>query len=121
MRDELLQYYNRELDFLRRMSVEFAARHPEEAGRLQLGAGVSADPHVERLLEGFALLAGRIQLSSTTSFRKSAWRCSTCFTHITWHRSRPCPSCSFRCLPAATWEQGRRSGVARGWNRRRCR
>src|SRR5256885_53311 len=68
MRDELLQYYNRELDFLRRMSVEFAGRHPEEAGRLQLGAGVSPDPHVERLLEGFALIAGRIQLKLDDQF-----------------------------------------------------
>jgi len=68
MREELLQYYNRELDFLRRMSVEFAGRHPEEAGRLQLGSGISADPHVERLLEGFALIAGRIQLKLDDQF-----------------------------------------------------
>ena len=68
MQDELLPYYNRELDFLRRMSVEFSERHPEAAGRLQLGPGVSPDPHVERLLEGFALIAGRIQLKLDEQF-----------------------------------------------------
>ncbi len=59
--EELLPYYEQELEFIRQMADEFASRYPKIAGRLQLEKGHSGDPHVERLLEGFALLAGRIQ------------------------------------------------------------
>lgn len=58
---DLYPYYERELQFIRQMSGEFASRYPKVAGRLQLGKGESADPHVERLIEAFALLAGRVQ------------------------------------------------------------
>ena len=60
MRDELLDYYERELAFLRRSGAEFAKAYPKVAGRLELEANKCEDPHVERLLEGFALLAARI-------------------------------------------------------------
>lgn len=58
---ELLDYYNRELAYLRELGAEFAAAHPQEAARLALEAGRCEDPHVERLLEGFAFLAARIR------------------------------------------------------------
>ncbi|QCP53533.1 type VI secretion system baseplate subunit TssF [Trinickia violacea] len=59
--DLLLDYYQRELTYLRRASESFARRYPKIARRLELGPGESADPHVERLLESFALLTARIQ------------------------------------------------------------
>ncbi|TKC81439.1 type VI secretion system baseplate subunit TssF [Trinickia terrae] len=59
--DLLLDYYQRELTYLRRASESFAQRYPKIARRLELGHGESADPHVERLLESFALLTARIQ------------------------------------------------------------
>lgn len=59
--DELLAYYRQELGYLRRMGAEFAERYPAIAGRLALGGASSTDPHVERLLEAFALLTGRLQ------------------------------------------------------------
>jgi type VI secretion system protein ImpG len=62
MRDELLWYYERELGYLRRLGAEFAQRYPKVAGRLQLEPTKCEDPHVERLLEGFAFLAARIHL-----------------------------------------------------------
>lgn len=62
MRDELLWYYERELGYLRRLGAEYAVRYPKVAGRLQLEATKCEDPHVERLLEGFAFLAARIHL-----------------------------------------------------------
>ncbi|HVH11842.1 MAG TPA: type VI secretion system baseplate subunit TssF, partial [Longimicrobium sp.] len=62
MRDELLDYYERELTYLRRTGTDFAARYPAAAGRLMLGATKCDDPHVERLLEGFAFLAARVHL-----------------------------------------------------------
>jgi len=60
MDDTLLQYYERELTFIREMGSEFAKKYPKIAGRLLLEADKCDDPHTERLIEAFALLAGRI-------------------------------------------------------------
>jgi type VI secretion system protein ImpG len=60
MFDELHAYYNRELDYLRKLAGDFAERHPKIAGRLRLSAEATDDPHVERLLQGFAFIAARI-------------------------------------------------------------
>lgn len=60
MRDDLLPYYERELKFIRQMAGEFAEKYPKVAGRLLLEPDTCDDPHVERLIEAFALLAGRI-------------------------------------------------------------
>jgi len=60
MRDELLPYYESELTFLRHMGAEFADKYPKIAGRLRLDSEKFGDPHVERLVESFALLAARI-------------------------------------------------------------
>jgi type VI secretion system protein ImpG len=60
MADEFLPYYERELAFLRQMGAEYAAKYPQIAGRLQLEANKSEDPHVERLIQAFALLAARV-------------------------------------------------------------
>lgn len=62
MRDELLGYYERELIFLRRLGAQFAEKYPKVAGRLQLEPDKCEDPHVERMIEAFAFLAGRIHL-----------------------------------------------------------
>lgn len=61
MSEELYPYYERELVFLRQSVQEFAQRYPAAAGRLMLEPDRSADPHIERLIESFALLAGRVQ------------------------------------------------------------
>src|SRR5207249_7950648 len=57
LRDELRNYYESELTFLRQMGAEFAERHPKIASRLVLEPDRCEDPHVERILEAFALLA----------------------------------------------------------------
>ncbi len=62
MRDELLGYYERELVYLRQLGAEFAEKYPKVAGRLLLEPDKCEDPHVERLIEAFAFLAGRIHL-----------------------------------------------------------
>lgn len=62
MRDELLSYYERELIFLRRMGAEFAKKYPKIAARLLLDEEKIEDPHVERMIEAFALLSGRVSL-----------------------------------------------------------
>lgn len=58
--DSLLPYYERELTFLRRLSHDFAKRYPKVASRLLLSGETCEDPHIERLIESFAFLAGRI-------------------------------------------------------------
>ena len=68
MRDDLLDYYENELTFLRQMGKEFADKHPKIAARLQLDVNRCDDPHVERLLEGFALLAARVHLKIDDEF-----------------------------------------------------
>lgn len=58
--DQLLQYYERELTFLRRMGARFAQEYPKIASRLDLEPSKCEDPHVERMLEAFAFLAARV-------------------------------------------------------------
>lgn len=61
MSDELLPYYNQELTYIRRLAADFAQAYPKIAGRLRLGSETVEDPHVSRLLEGFAYLNARIR------------------------------------------------------------
>src|SRR6476661_3005149 len=58
--ESLLPYYERELTHLRRLSHDFAKRYPKIAGRLLISGENCDDPHIERLIESFAFLAGRI-------------------------------------------------------------
>lgn len=61
MTDELLAYYEQELSFIRQMGAEFAAQYPKIAARLELEPNRCEDPHVERLIQAFALVAARIR------------------------------------------------------------
>jgi type VI secretion system protein ImpG len=61
MSNELLPYYERELAFIRQMAAEFQEKYPKIARRLKLeGEKECEDPHIERMIESFALLAGRV-------------------------------------------------------------
>ncbi|MEJ1354415.1 MAG: type VI secretion system baseplate subunit TssF [Candidatus Sedimenticola sp. (ex Thyasira tokunagai)] len=68
MDPRLLKYYNRELQHIREMGGEFAQEFPKIAGRLGLEGFECADPYVERLLEGFAFMAARVQLKLDAEF-----------------------------------------------------
>jgi type VI secretion system protein ImpG len=68
MDKRLLRYYSRELQHIREMGGEFAREFPKIAGRLALDEFACADPYVERLLEGFAFLAARVQLKLDAEF-----------------------------------------------------
>lgn len=68
MDPRLLKHFNRELAHLREMGGEFAEEFPKIAGRLGLDAFECADPYVERLLEGFAFIASRVQLEIEAQF-----------------------------------------------------
>jgi type VI secretion system protein ImpG len=66
MDPRLLDYYRQELLHIREGAAEFAREHPKIAARLALDVttaqGECVDPYVERLLEGFAFLAARVQI-----------------------------------------------------------
>nr|WP_232474915.1 type VI secretion system baseplate subunit TssF [Roseomonas rubea] len=59
--ESLLPYYNRELRAIRRLAGEFAEAYPKVAARLRVTPEAVDDPYVERLLEGVAFLAARVQ------------------------------------------------------------
>ncbi|MFA4913252.1 MAG: type VI secretion system baseplate subunit TssF, partial [Burkholderiaceae bacterium] len=64
----LLDYYNRELGYLRELGAEFAQDYPKVAGRLGMSGIEVADPYVERLMEGFSFLTARIQMKMDAEF-----------------------------------------------------
>jgi type VI secretion system protein ImpG len=64
----LIGYYEKELQYMRELGGEFAREYPKIAGHLGLNAFECSDPYVERLLEGFAFLAARVQLKLDSEF-----------------------------------------------------
>jgi len=68
MDPRLLQYYNLELQHLRETGAEFAQQFPKIAARLGMHGLEVSDPYVERLLEGMAFLAARVQLKIDAEF-----------------------------------------------------
>ena len=74
MDPRLLRYYNQELRYLREMGGEFAREFPKIAGRLGMEGMEVADPYVERLIEGTAFLAARVQLKQDAEFPQLAQR-----------------------------------------------
>src|SRR5215813_538376 len=91
MRDQLLNYYERELGFLRQMGAGFAEKYPKIAGRLLLEPDKCEDPHVERMVEAFAFLAGRVHLKIDDEFPEIT---ESLLSILYPHYLRPIPSMS---------------------------
>ncbi|OXJ22625.1 type VI secretion system ImpG/VasA family protein [Burkholderia sp. HI2714] len=70
--DDILQYYKRELSYLRLQGAEFARRYPKIASRLALHGTESLDPHTERLVEAVAFLAARVHRDLDQEFPQVA-------------------------------------------------
>lgn len=96
MRD-LLPHYERELAFLRRHAGEFARQNPKIAGRLLLGDDAVEDPHVQRLIESFALIASRIHKRLDDDFPVFT---ESLLDVLYPDYLRPFPSCGVACFPA---------------------
>ncbi|MEX0970444.1 MAG: type VI secretion system baseplate subunit TssF [Paracoccaceae bacterium] len=62
MDTRLLKHYEQELAYMREMGEEFAESYPKIASRLGMDGVEIRDPYVERLMEGFAFMAARVQL-----------------------------------------------------------
>ena len=89
--EQLLPYYERELGFLRRYSREFSERYPKIAGRLLIGGEVCEDPHIERMIQSFALLNSRISKRLDDDYPEFT---EALFEVLYPHYLRPFPSCS---------------------------
>jgi type VI secretion system protein ImpG len=74
MDPRLLRHYNQELQHLREVGAEFAQQFPKIASRLGMSGIEVADPYVERLLEGTAFLAARIQVKLNAEFPRFTQR-----------------------------------------------
>lgn len=72
MHEDLYPYYERELQYLRQSTIEFARNFPDAASALRIEKDRAHDPHVERLLEGCAFLAGRIRRKLDDEFPEIA-------------------------------------------------
>jgi type VI secretion system protein ImpG len=69
---DLLQYYKRELAYLREQGTDFAKRYPKVAARLALHGTESLDPHTERLIESVAFLSARVHQDLDREFPQVA-------------------------------------------------
>ena len=89
MSKSLYPYYERELVFIRQFAQDFAKQYPAAAGRLLLEPTQSTDPHIERLIEAFALLAA----ASTTSWTMNFPELTDFLLHVLYpHYLAPVPS-----------------------------
>lgn len=61
MDNKFLNYYNKELAYVRRLGAEFAKQHPKVAGNLRMSADTIEDPHVSRLIQSVAFLNAGIR------------------------------------------------------------
>lgn len=89
--EDLLPHFERELGLLRRSTRAFAELYPKIAARLAMSGEHSDDPHVERLLQSFALMCARHDIRLEDEVPE--------FTHAlinTIHGAflRPFPSCA---------------------------
>jgi type VI secretion system protein ImpG len=109
----LLPHYERELAFLRAQADEFAQQFPRIAGRLAASGELVQDPHVERLIQAFALLSSRIHKRLDDDFPLFT---ESLLELLYPHYLRPFPSCSIAQfdLGASLSQLSRASVLPRG-------
>ena len=108
MPDDLFSYYNRELSYIRRHAARFAENYPKVAGRLRLGPDGSEDPHVERLLQGFAYLTARVRHKLDDEFPEIT---QALLGVLYPHYLTPIPSCAIVQLDLAEGQNELTAGV----------
>lgn len=110
--EQLLPYYEQELGYLRRHLRDFAERYPKIAGRLLISGEVCEDPHIERMIESFALLNARIAKRLDDDYPEFT---EALFEVLYPHYLRPFPSCSIARVQADGPQQQTSIGaIARG-------
>ncbi|CAB1221472.1 type VI secretion system baseplate subunit TssF [Acinetobacter bouvetii] len=91
MIEELLPYYEKQLQEFGQQSREFAQKYPKIAQRLSLNQEQIDDPHIERLIQAFSLVAARVDKKLADSYNQ--------FTHALFEVMfpqylKPFPACS---------------------------
>ncbi|RKG29639.1 type VI secretion system baseplate subunit TssF [Acinetobacter tianfuensis] len=91
MIEELLPYYEKQLQEFAQQSRDFANKYPKIAQRLSLNQEQIDDPHIERLIQAFSLVAARIDKKLADSY--------DVFTHALFEVMfpqylKPFPACS---------------------------
>jgi type VI secretion system protein ImpG len=110
--EQLLPYYEQELGYLRRHLRHFAERYPKIAGRLLISGEVCEDPHIERMIESFALLNARIAKRLDDDYPEFT---EALFEVLYPHYVRPFPSCSIAHMDVGgSQQQTTTSVIARG-------
>ncbi|TCM66574.1 type VI secretion system protein ImpG [Acinetobacter calcoaceticus] len=66
--EQLLPYYEKQLQEFGQQSRAFAQKYPKIAQRLSLNQEQIDDPHIERLIQSFALIAARIDKKLADSY-----------------------------------------------------
>ena len=106
--ENLLPYVERELGMLRQAGTEFAGRYPKLAGALARGAEEGADPHVERLVQGAAVLNARVGKLLDDGY---AGFTEALLGMLYPHYLRPVPSCSIARIDYSGARAGEIGGV----------
>lgn len=68
MIEQLLPYYEKQLQEFGQQSREFAQKYPKIAQRLSLNQEQIDDPHIERLIQAFSFIAARIDKKLEDSY-----------------------------------------------------
>lgn len=109
--EDLLPYYERELAFLRQHSRRFAERYPKLAAQLLLSGEGCDDPHVERMIESFALLTARVSKKIEDSYPQFT---EALLQVLYPHYLRPFPSCSIASFDLGGLDGSGLTTIARG-------
>ncbi|USX25319.1 type VI secretion system baseplate subunit TssF [Oxalobacteraceae bacterium OTU3CINTB1] len=106
--EKLLPYVERELGLLRQAGAEFAGRYPKLAGSLGTGGEGGADPHVDRLIQGGAVLNARVGKLLDDGY---AGFTEALLGMLYPHYLRPMPSCSVARIDHGGARAGESAGV----------
>ncbi|WP_175774268.1 type VI secretion system baseplate subunit TssF [Burkholderia anthina] len=95
MHDKLRGYYEQELARLEEQFASFSKDYPRIAGRLSFTGGQTDDPHVQRMMQAFALIAAEIRIN----LDDGAPKFTEALLHVLHpHYLRPFPACSIARL-----------------------
>jgi type VI secretion system protein ImpG len=103
--EELLPYYEREIGIFRAYSRKFAQRYPKTAGQLLIAGEHSEDPHIERLIQSFALLTARVSKRLDSDYPQFT---ESMLESLYPHYLRPLPSYSVVQMTSASRKMGTR-------------
>ena len=106
--DELFTKYERELVILRSLCREYAQRYPKVAAKLQMGGDTCDDPHVERLIQGVALLSARVAKRLDDSYPQFT---EALLNLLFPHYLRPFPSCAIALFVGKPGAEGKPNAI----------